>query len=133
MKRVTGILAMVCAASLSVSVSAQWLKYPTAGVPRTADGRPDLNAPTPRTADGKPDLSGIWDIEHNRPCPPGGCLDMPIGEEFVNIGWGVKGGLPLQPWAAAILKERTEQNGKDDPATHCRPGGIINIPTTPLF
>ena len=58
---------------------------------------------------------------------------MPIGEEFVNIGWGVKGGLPLQPWAAAILKERTEQNGKDDPTTHCRPGGIINIHTTPLF
>jgi len=32
--------------------SAQWLNYPTPGVPRTADGKPDLSAPAPRTADG---------------------------------------------------------------------------------
>ena len=118
---------------LSTPLHAQWLNYPTAGVPKTSNGSPDLNAPTPRTADGKPDLSGIWDIEHNRPCPPGGCLDMFVGQEFIDIGWGVKGGLPLQPWAAAIVKERTEENGKDDPTSHCRPGGIINIHTTPLL
>ncbi len=41
-----------------VSAGAQWLKYPTAGVPKTADGRPNLNAPAPRAADGKPDLPG---------------------------------------------------------------------------
>ena len=39
---------------------AQWLSYPTPGVPRTADGKPDLSAPAPRTSDGKPDLSGVW-------------------------------------------------------------------------
>src|SRR5437899_6001249 len=114
-------------------VHAQWLQYPTPGVPRLPDGSPNLNAPAPRTTDGKPDLSGIWDIEHNRPCPPGGCLDMFVGQEFIDIGSGVKGGLPLQPWAAAIVKERTEENGKDDPTSHCRPGGIINIHTTPLL
>ncbi|OLD63224.1 MAG: hypothetical protein AUI33_13005, partial [Ignavibacteria bacterium 13_1_40CM_2_61_4] len=64
MKIVTGIAIMLSA--LTGTVSAQWLKYPTAGVPKASSGRPDLTAPTPRTSDGKPDLSGIWDIEHNR-------------------------------------------------------------------
>ena len=43
----------------ALPTSAQWIKFPTAGIPRTADGKPDLNAPTPRTPDGKPDFSGI--------------------------------------------------------------------------
>ena len=42
------------------TVLAQWLKYPTPGVPKTADGKPNLAAPAPRTTDGKPDFSGIW-------------------------------------------------------------------------
>src|SRR5678816_1300704 len=42
------------------AVFAQWLNYPTPGVPRLPDGKPNLSAPAPRTADGKPDLSGIW-------------------------------------------------------------------------
>jgi hypothetical protein len=36
------------------------LNYPTPGIPRTADGKPNLSAPAPRTSDGKPDLSGLW-------------------------------------------------------------------------
>ena len=46
--------------ALAASVSAQWFNYPTAGLPRTRDGKPNLAAPTPKTADGKPDLSGSW-------------------------------------------------------------------------
>src|SRR5438067_12864750 len=41
-------------------LAAQWLKYPTAGVPRKAGGKVDMSAPTPRMAGGKPDFSGIW-------------------------------------------------------------------------
>ena len=44
----------------STHLAAQWLKYPTAGVPRKADGKVDMSAPSPRMADGKPDFSGIW-------------------------------------------------------------------------
>ena len=56
--RAAGLLAILIA--LSPSLSAQWPKYPTPGVPRTASGEPIRDAPAPRTADGKPDLSGIW-------------------------------------------------------------------------
>jgi hypothetical protein len=131
MKIVTGVLAIVC--GVSVSAAAQWLKYPTAGVPRTADGKPNLNAPAPRTPDGRPDLSGIWDIEHNRPCPAGGCADMEVGQEFVDIGWSLKGGLPYRPWAAELRKERIDANGKDDPSSHCLPRGALRSHTSPLL
>src|SRR4029079_4888486 len=39
---------------------AQWIDYPTAGIPRTKDGKANLSAPAPKTSDGRPDLSGIW-------------------------------------------------------------------------
>jgi len=43
--------------------AAQWPDYPSARIPRTAAGKPDLSAPVARTPDGKPDLSGIWQSE----------------------------------------------------------------------
>jgi len=54
------LLASALALTTAVVAHAQWLNYPTPGVPRTADGKPKLDAPAPRTADGKPDLSGVW-------------------------------------------------------------------------
>jgi hypothetical protein len=119
---------------LALLLVAQWLHFENAEIPRLPDGRPNLNAPAPRTPDGKPDLSGIWDIEHNRPCPKDGCPDMPVGQEFFNIGWGLKDHvLPYQPWAAEITKKRTAENGKDDPITHCLPAGIVHTLTQPLM
>ena len=50
----------ICLVMFSVTAQAQWLNFSTPGVPRTADGKPNLSAPAPRTADGKPDLSGVW-------------------------------------------------------------------------
>ena len=123
--------ALLIATAFAVPVAAQWLSYKTPGVPRLPDGSPNLQAPTPKTADGKPDFSGIWEPEKNRPCPPEGCADMQVPQEFVNIGWGLKDGAPYQPWAAELKKARTEQNGKDDPVSRCLPGGIVKLHTTP--
>ena len=114
-------------------LSAQWLKYPTARVPRLPSGLPNLRAPAPRTADGKPDLSGLWEPEKNRTCPPEGCFDMLAGEQFFNIGWGLKDGLPYRPWAADARKIRMAENGKDDPVSRCLPGGVVKLHTTPLL
>ena len=118
---------------MSLSLGAQWVRYPTAGVPRTKDGAVDLAAPAPRTAGGKPDFSGIWKPEDNRTCPPAGCNDMVVSQEFVDIGWAVKGGLPFQPWAAALLKQRLAENRINDPNSRCLPNGIVRMHTAPLY
>jgi len=130
-RRTTSGLALAAILVACHGLSAQWIKYPTPRVPRTSTGAPDLNAPTPRGADGKPDFSGIWEPVKNRRCPPNGCFDMEVPEEFFNAGWSLKNGLPYQPWAAAAFKERSEQNGKDDPVTHCRPPSVLQLHTTP--
>jgi hypothetical protein len=125
---VAAILLLAC-----TTLGAQWPNHPTAGVPKKTDGSPNLSAPVPRTSDGKPDLSGLWELEKNRPCPPDGCPDMEVSQEFVNIGWTLKGGLPYQPWAAALVKARRAENGKDDPGSHCRPIGIVKLTANPFL
>ena len=59
------ILALIVLVSTAIPLSAQWLNYPTPGIPRTPDGKPNLSAPAPRTPDGKPDFSGIWATRSN--------------------------------------------------------------------
>jgi len=127
-------LAAVCLAGLlasSASLSAQWPSFPTRDVPRTADGKPNFDAPTPRTSDGKPDLTGIWEnvwFYNGKVSPP---LASPPGEPpastFNNVGAGFKNGLPLRPWAADLLKQRREQNSKDNPDAHCLPMGLMQF------
>jgi len=126
-------LIVVAVLAVCAPVQAQWLNYPTPGVPRTKDGKPNLSAPAPRAADGKPDLSGIWKLEP-RPCGADGCpADYLPGAEFFDLGAGLRGGLPYQPWAAALVKERSEQLGRDDPVAFCRPSGVVRLLTFPPF
>jgi len=122
---------VMISSAIAAPLSAQWLHYPTPGVPRLTNGSPNLQAPAPRAADGRPDFSGIWEPDMNRPCPPEGCADMKVPQEFVNIGWGLKDGPPYQAWAAEARKTRMEHNGKDDPVSRCLPGGIVKLHTTP--
>ncbi len=91
------------------------------------------SAPAPKTADGHPDFSGVWEPQKNRPCPKYGCPDQQLTNEFVNLGLSVQGGLPIQPWAAAIVKQRAARNGEDDPTSQCMPHGIIKTHTSPFY
>jgi hypothetical protein len=133
----------------STHLSAQWIKVPTAGVPRKADGKVNMSAPAPRMADGKPDFSGIWmTAEPNRPRTGG--LSSPKQEpgprerqtpsygessgdptaitasrQMANIGVDLPGGLPYQPWLVPIVKERTNNLAIDDPHIRCLPDNFI--------
>jgi hypothetical protein len=117
-------VALVCGHG---GASAQWLHYPTADVPRTADGKPNLTAPAPRLPDGKPDFSGIWQSARKLPCTPQISKFVECGLEIggsplaLNIGTDIAGGLPYQPWAAALVKQRGADNSKDDPHARCLP------------
>ena len=89
-------------------LEAQWLKHPTPGIPRTADGTPHLSAPAPRTADGKPDLSGVWGFD--------------AGASLFYIPGGLKPD-EIQPWAREAAKQQTENLMRDDQSTRCLPDG----------
>lgn len=121
------VVALAMLLSFPVALSGQWFRIRTPGVPRLPSGAPNLNAPTPRNADGHPDLSGIWLADNPLPCPPllrdgNDCLEKtPLSREAYNIAATLPGGLPYQPWAAALAKQRTEQNAKDDPHVRCLP------------
>lgn len=114
----------------ALPVSAQWLNYPTPGIPRTSDGKPNLSAAAPRTADGKPDLSGIWDMDNKVPCPPEGC-QCELGQQFLNIAWGLKDGLPYKPGIKEMARARTKPPKVDEPITRCLPIGIVERHTEP--
>ncbi|HEX6999116.1 MAG TPA: hypothetical protein VF322_13325 [Gammaproteobacteria bacterium] len=121
--------ALLLAAALTAPPArAQWIGYPTAGVPRRADGKADMKAPTPRTPDGKPDLSGIW-ISDRTPEgeeTPSDGLNLPSGRQMANIGIDLPDGkLPYQPWHAAIVEQRTARQSIDDPHIRCLPDNFL--------
>jgi hypothetical protein len=109
------------AAVLSAPAAAQWLKYPTAGVPRLADGKPNLAAPAPRAGDGRPDLSGIWAPRRQALKVEQGTVNIP--PQMVNIADGLEAGLPYQPWARALAQTRQADKSKDLPSSRCLPLG----------
>jgi len=116
----------------AAALCGQWPPHPTAGVPKTAEGKPNLNAPAPRTADGRPDLSGIWENFRAVAGPPTTGLGPTLGSnQFWDIGYGMKDGLPLQPWAAELLAKRMGENSKDNPDAHCLPMGLMQLHTHP--
>jgi hypothetical protein len=93
---------------LSAPLGAQWIDLPTPGIPRTANGKPNLNAPAPRTADGKPDLSGLW----QRISP----------KYYENIAADLKPG-EVPPWAEDLVQSRKENLHKEHMSLTCLPWG----------
>jgi hypothetical protein len=99
---------------------AQWLDVPTTAIPRTADGKPNLNAAAPRTADGKPDLTGVWQAEGQA--------------YFFDLTAGLKPeDVVMLPWAAALQKQRVDNVHGDDPLARCLPHGVPRVNTNGLF
>jgi hypothetical protein len=102
--------------------SAQWPRVASPKLPRSADGKVNLSAPTPRAADGHPDLSGLWEMysESDRPTL------------LMNLASDLKpGAVPFLPPAEAIFKEREATNSKDHPGAQCLPSGIPEKDTVP--
>ena len=148
------------ATAMSASVLAQWAPHPTRGVPRNANGEPNLAGPPPKTADGKPDLSGMWQNGGGgqrgqrgganaaggqgrggatpaapaptapAPAPAPPANPIPLAS-FGNAGSGFPEGLPYQTWAADLVKQRQADNSKDNPDAHCLPMGFMQFHTHP--
>ena len=115
-------LTVLAAASLG-----QWIHYPTADVPKKADGGANLAAPAPRLPDGKPDFSGIWHTARRIPCTADFGKFIDCGSEIggsplaLDLGQDISGGLPYRPEAAALVKQRKADHGVDDPHVRCLP------------
>jgi hypothetical protein len=72
-------------------------------------------------------------MERNLPVTPQGLGCEPISQEFLNIGWSIKEGLPYTPWAAELVKTRRAEQRINDPVTHCLPIGIVRLHTVPIY
>ena len=111
----------VCIALLACVqlTSAQYLKHPDPRIPRTADGKPNLEAPAPRLPDGKPDFSGIWNAAD--------------GRFLTNIARRAGFDAPFTPAGAALFKERQETEGRDRPAGRCLPHTVPTAMMVPNY
>jgi len=87
---------------LASPASAQWLNYPTPGIPRNPNGTPKLDAPPPRLPDGRPDLQGLWTTGWTAIMSP---ADV------------------LEPWVAEAMRKHHETFFKERPAYRCLPNG----------
>ena len=123
--------ALLCLAA-AASPAAQWLKYPTAGVPRTSNGKPDLAAAPPRMANGRPDFSGVWENDGFDPNRAEGLAGGPPKTPFFDIALGMAGAPPYQPWAADLTAKRKADFGKDNPDARCLPLGPLQMMAHPL-
>jgi hypothetical protein len=126
----------ILAAALAAAV---WSAPAVAQAPRAA-----VSEGVPRMADGKPDLTGVWQ----------GGSTQPGNWEEANAGSGVGGtgrnpnapvvgssndrplgreGAPYQDWAAKRVLEAFDRRGIDDPTSRCLPAGLPRSVMLGLF
>lgn len=98
---------------------AQWIKIPSDGVPRTADGKVNMTAPAPHLADGRPDLTGIWNPRNTK--------------YLNNLAADYKPDeLQMTPSAEAFWKARNQyQRGWEESDARCLPPGVPKLSTAP--
>jgi hypothetical protein len=112
----TPCAALICASLMGVAMDAQWLNYKTPGVPRTADGKPRLDAPAPRFFDGHPDLSGVWMHDLTPVAELRRIYGSFIDEEIKNELPGMAAG-SIQKYVLNILADFTPDNSPARPET----------------
>src|SRR5450755_1351325 len=106
--------------------SAQWIDYPTPGIPRLANSKVNMAAPVPKAADGKPDLSGLWQRARgtNRPTQRTGGAGLAMGPnlaDFMRPGETIP---PLLPPYDKLHQERQANFMADRPSSRCLPHSI---------
>jgi hypothetical protein len=124
---------LIVLAAAPVFVRAQWLNHRTAGIPRTADGKPNLSARTPHAVDGRPNLSGLWRTDS---APPemlkrlipeatNGAGEEPLSQYFINIlSDFTPEDAPIRSAAAALFQQRAKTFTRESPLSHCLPEGM---------
>ena len=130
------LVTLVLVAGPSVALP-QWLGYPTPGIPRLANGAPDMKAPAPRTREGKRDFSGIWfaNVPAKDYCREKDCVqEERMAREQINIGINLPGGLPYTEWSRQQMANRhvNHETGEEkDPHTFCKPPNYPRAWTLP--
>jgi len=121
--RILAAAALCLAAGLTVE--AQWLHQPTAGAPRTRDGKVNMTGPVPRL-NGKPDLSGIWQVPGD-PRAAGGLFGL--GESLNSKYFrDILADFPpdQRPLTAEGVERlrKNSQPGAFNPLLNCLPDGV---------
>ena len=131
-------LALLACTLLVVDTQAQWLNYPTPGLARTKDGKPDLTAPAPKTREGTPDLSGVWHVQPTGLAEmkrlfgsdvdtvevPGMTIDT-VSKYGINILADFSPGTePIRKDAADAITKRNQSPSGLDTLSRCLPAGV---------
>jgi hypothetical protein len=109
-----GFMSVAVAALFAAPAFGQWT-ITTPGIPRLANGKPNVSAPAPRTSDGKPDLTGIWQAGRAGAAGQYG-YDYNVAQDLPPDA--------VTPWAQSLRQERMQNFRKDSPLSHCEPVSV---------